>query len=96
MDSLHVIDRLKTRAQELRGLGVVSLRLFGSAARDQARPQSDIDMLVGFASPPGFDRFMDVKLLLQEALGTDVDLVTEDALRPAMRESIERDAVRVA
>lgn len=73
-----------------------SLRLFGSAARDLSGRESDADFLVRFQGPPSFDRFMDLKQLLEDTLGVRIDLVTEDALRPSMRETVERDAIRVA
>ena len=53
-------------------------------------------MLVRFSSAPTFDRFMDLKMLLEDILGRRVDLVTEAALRPELRPQIEREAVRVA
>ena len=80
----------------LQGLGVASLKLFGSAARNTARPDSDADFLVRFAGKPTFDRFMDLKLHLESVLEMKVDLVTEDALRPEMRHEVDRDALLVA
>jgi uncharacterized protein len=81
---------------ELSALSVRSLRLFGSHARGEARDDSDLDLLVDFDGPATFDTFMDVKFLLEDRLGRAVDLVTEKAIRPELRTSIERDAVRVA
>lgn len=56
--------------------------MFGSASRDEAGPSSDVDVLVSFTAPATFDRYMDVKLFIEDLLGCRVDLVTEDALRP--------------
>lgn len=55
-----------------------------------------MDFLVRFSGAPTFDRFMDLKFRLENVLGVKVDLVTEDALRPEMRQSVELDAVPVA
>lgn len=49
-----------------------------------------------FKDAPSYDRFMDLKFHLEEVLGIRVDLVTEDALRPGMRLSVEKDALLVA
>ena len=70
--------------------------LFGSVARDEARDDSDVDFLVEFTGSPSFDRFMDLKFLLEDALGIPVDLVTRRAIKSFLRSEIERDAVRVA
>ncbi len=77
-------------------MGVASLRLFGSHGRDSPGPGSDVDLLVAFEGLPTFDRYMGLKLFLEDLLGRRVDLVTEDALRPELRPAIEREAIRVA
>jgi predicted nucleotidyltransferase len=92
----HILSALKSEHAALRRLGVASLRLFGSAARDEAAENSDADFLVSFEGAPTFDHYMNVKFLLEDRLGVRIDLVTEAALRPELREAIERDAVRVA
>ncbi len=92
----QIIERLTAQQPTLRNLGIASLRLFGSAARGEAASGSDADFLVRFQDAPTFDRFMDLKQLLEDTLGVQVDLVTEDALRPSMRKTVERDAIRVA
>lgn len=79
----------------LQSLGVLSLALFGSVARNEARADSDIDILVDLESPITFDRYMDVKLYLEEQLGSRVDLVTWKALKPQIRENVERDIIYV-
>ncbi|MGL4488657.1 MAG: nucleotidyltransferase family protein [Rhizobiaceae bacterium] len=95
MNSAEIIAKLKDDVV-LKSLGVESLKLFGSMARGEARQSSDADFLVHFRQTPTFDDFMDLKLHLEDKLGVKVDLVTESALRPQMRQSIERDALRVA
>jgi len=69
----------------LRRLGVTSLGLFGSYARNQQTPSSDVDLLVTFDHLT-FRAYMDAKLLLEAALGLSVDLVLADDLWPRLRE----------
>jgi predicted nucleotidyltransferase len=76
--------------------GVQDLAVFGSVARDEARDTSDLDVLVDFVGPATFDRFMGLKLFLEDNLGLKVDLVTRAALKPRLRERIETEARRVA
>lgn len=93
----HLVSVLKTHLQEMRAqFGVLQLALFGSAARDEMRRDSDVDILVEFEGAPTFDRYMDLKVYLERLLGTSVDLVTEGALKPRMRPIVEKDLVHVA
>lgn len=74
---------------------MASLALFGSVARNEAGPDSDVDLLVTFAAPPTFDRFMDLKFYLEDLLGRRADLVTAAALKPRLKAIVEREAIRV-
>ena len=76
--------------------GVKRLALFGSTARDEAREDSDVDVLVDFSNPATFRGYFDLKFYLEELFGKEVDLVCNDAVRPRMRPRIERDAIDVA
>lgn len=76
--------------------GVRSLSLFGSVARDEARADSDVDVLVEFDGPTTFDRHMGLLVYLEDLLRCRVDVVTATGLRPGRREAIEQDLVRVA
>ncbi len=95
-DRTETFERLAQLQPRLRTLGVASLRLFGSAGRDAMDASSDVDVLVEFEGPVGAFEFLDVQELLADALGRRVDLVTPDAVRPWMRERVEREAVRAA
>ena len=75
--------------------GVRRLALFGSVARGTARADSDVDVLVGFDGPATSKRYFGVQFYLEDLLGREVDLVTEDALRPRLRPYVERDAVAI-
>ncbi len=81
---------------ELRALGVRSLSIFGSVARDQAGPESDVDLLVEFNRPVGYFHLFDVQDRLEALLGCKVDLITRGGLRPEMRDGILAEAVRAA
>jgi uncharacterized protein len=76
--------------------GAKHLALFGSAARDEMRPDSDIDVLVDFEGPATFDGYFDLKDYLEGLLCRPVDLVTSKGLKPRARQHVERDLVRVS
>jgi predicted nucleotidyltransferase len=76
-------------------LGVRELALFGSVARDQAGPDSDVDLLVEFDRPVGMFAFLELKEYLEELLGTPVDLVTRSALKPQLHDRILAEAIGV-
>ncbi len=96
MDRSSVI-RLLSESKPLLAMryGVTALALFGSVARDAARPDSDVDVLVAFDGPATSTRYFGVQFFLEDLLGCPVDLVTEKALRPELRHDIEREAVRI-
>jgi len=75
--------------------GVTQLALFGSTARDEARDNSDLDILVSFDGPATSARYFGVQFNLEDQLGCTVDLVTEKALRPELRPFIEKEAINV-
>lgn len=90
-----VLEILAEHREELDRYGVKSIALFGSAARNEAGPTSDVDILVEFEAPPSFDTYMDVKFYLEDLLGTSVDLVTLRGLKPRARPYVEREAIYV-
>lgn len=92
----QVLATLKQHKGVLKGMGVRSIAVFGSVARDEARPDSDVDLLVDLEPPLTFDLYMDVKLYLEDQLGTKVDLVTRTGLRSQLCESVEREAIYVS
>jgi hypothetical protein len=79
-----------------RDFGVRRLSLFGSTARDEAREDSDLDILVEFEVSPTLDSYLGLKYFLEDRIGRKVDLVTPEALKPRMRPVVEREAVDVA
>lgn len=88
--------RLADVRGELDRLGVVSLHLFGSAARDELGADSGVDVLVEFDGPATLERFTGLEELLEERLGRRLDLVTAKAIRPRLKARIEGELRRVA
>jgi predicted nucleotidyltransferase len=98
MDATDVTRALLAHREMLQQFAVRELRLFGSTLRGEAGDASDIDLLVDYdpAARVGLFAFVRLQRRLTELLGRRVDLATPDALHPALRESILREAVRVA
>ncbi|AYQ30906.1 MULTISPECIES: nucleotidyltransferase family protein [Runella] len=65
--------------------------VFGSYARNEQRPDSDLDILVKFAQPVNLLDIIGLEMDLSDALGIKVDLVTEPSLLPNLRPYIEKD-----
>ena len=91
----ELIQLLTERRGELEQFGVKTLAIFGSAARNEAGPDSDVDVLVEFTGPGTFDRYMGLKEFLENLLGREVDLVTRKALKPRLKPYVESEAVYV-
>jgi len=98
MDATEVTRTLLAHREVLQQFEVRQLRLFGSTLRGEAGDASDIDLLVDYdpAARVGLFAFVRLQRRLSELLGRPVDLATPDALHPALREGILREAVRVA
>ena len=97
MNRSAVLDRLTAQKAKIReNFGVKYLGLFGSAARDDMRPDSDVDLLVEFSQSPTFDTYVELQSYLERILNTKVDLVTVGGLKPRARSLVERDLIRVA
>ena len=87
----EVLQRLAAQTDELTRLGVRSLALFGSVAREEASSASDVDLLVEFDGAATLDRFLELEFYLQGILGCSVDLLTQRSLKPSLRSAIEKD-----
>ncbi len=79
----------------LEALGVKSLDLFGSVARNEATPDSDIDFLVEFEIEATLFDLFRVQHYLEDLLDSDIDLGTRAALREHLRVPVTQDAIRV-
>ncbi len=91
----QVLSILTAHQNKLRELGVKSLDLFGSVARDEANPDSDVDFLVEFVEPAGLFQLFTVQNYLEDLLECPVDLGTPKALREHLREPVLKDSIRV-
>ncbi len=74
MTRSEISQTLAAHRDALTRMGVKTLAVFGSVARDEARPDSDIDILVGFQGLATFNGYMDLKFFLEDLLGRPVDL----------------------
>jgi predicted nucleotidyltransferase len=96
MDRQQVIQTLRAAKPVLaERYGVTRLALFGSTVRGDSRPDSDVDIVVGFDGPATSARYFGVQFYLEDELGCAVDLVTEKAMRSELKPYIEREAVNV-
>ncbi|MFH1861605.1 MAG: nucleotidyltransferase family protein [bacterium] len=96
MTRQQVTQILAAHERELRGMGVKSLALFGSLARDEATDSSDVDLLVEFDRPIGYFHFFDVQEYLQKLIpAPKVDLVMRDAVYEELKEDIYAEALDV-
>ena len=96
MTRAHVLAILRDHREELaRAFGVRSLALFGSVARDQATPASDVDVLVEFDRPTGLFGLLRLQERLEKLLGRRVDVGTWGGLRAAVRAAIEAEVIDV-
>jgi hypothetical protein len=92
MDTLAL---LRQHEPELKGrFGVAKIGIFGSFSRGEERPDSDVDVLVTFQKGrKTFDNFMGTKFYLEDLFKRKVDLVTDAALKPLIRDPILQDVV---
>jgi len=93
----EILEVIRAHQGELREAGVASLALFGSVARGEERPDSDVDLLVEFDDRPvGYFHLFKVQRRLEELLHRKVDLVTVGGLRREIRDGVLAEAVRAA
>ena len=85
----------KLKPELVSRFGITRMALFGSTARNEARTDSDIDIVVAFDGPATSERYFGVQFLLEDNLGKSVDLVTDKALRRELKPYIEKEAINV-
>ena len=98
MNRNYVVQRLKQTEPKLKSIGVEGLYLFGSFARDEAKPDSDIDVFVKPVSEKdfGFDAFMEAYECLQETFpDTEIGYGTHKSIGDLIRPSVDADAIRI-
>lgn len=93
----ELIEILRRNAGAIRALGATELYLFGSAARDELRADSDVDLYMDYAleNVPSLFDLCGLQRHLAEMIGRDVDLMTRYGLHPILRAEIEQSAIRV-
>ncbi|HLH95470.1 MAG TPA: nucleotidyltransferase domain-containing protein [Xanthobacteraceae bacterium] len=99
MNKAALIEVLRTYYAALRENGATGLFIFGSRAVGTPRPDSDLDLFIDYdaeAKIPNLFRLMKIEDEISQTLGIPVTITTRTALHPLMRESIERDAIRVS
>lgn len=91
------IDALRQRREEIesvaRAHGASRIRVFGSVARGDASPSSDLDLLVDLDEGRGLFDLGALLMDLRDLLGCDVDVATESGLRPRVAERVLADAI---
>jgi len=93
----QAIELLKPQAAALRALGATSLYLFGSTARDTARPDSDLDLFIDYDESTNVSLIdlVRIKQTLEASLHVKVDLTTRDNLDTLLKPRIEAAAERI-
>src|SRR5438067_2433274 len=96
MDREQILAALRAHQSELNDAGVVRLSLFGSTVRNEALPDSDVDLLAAFDNARQLSVLdvVGIQLKLSSLLGCTVDLSEEGTLKPRVRERVEPEAVR--
>jgi predicted nucleotidyltransferase len=96
MDREQVISSLRAHEPALHRSGVCRLYLFGSVAREQARPDSDVDLFFDTDNPRfSLIELVDVQEHITAILGVESDVMTRASLHPLLRPQIEAEAMRV-
>ncbi|TGK89250.1 nucleotidyltransferase [Leptospira noumeaensis] len=96
LDSNFIQNSLKNYKKELDILGVETIHLFGSVARNEAKQNSDIDFLVKFKSGmKNFDNYINLTFLLEDIFKVKVDLLTTESISGSLKNSVESESVLI-
>ena len=91
--SQNIVRKIASVREELHErFTVMRVGVFGSYARGDEGPESDVDIIVELGEPT-FDNYMDLKFMLEEVLQRPVDLVMADTVKPRLRPIIEHEVV---
>jgi predicted nucleotidyltransferase len=96
MDREHVIAKLRAHERPLKDAGIVRLSLFGSTARGDAGPSSDVDLLAAFDEGRRLSLLdvIHIENQIADLLGCKVDLAEEGKLKPYVQKNLEAEIVR--
>lgn len=97
MEREVALARLRPLEKRLRQQGVSALYLFGSTARNEARDDSDLDLMYDYDPATKFSLFDQVGVMqeISNALGTKIDLVSRYGVHPYLKARVEADAIKV-
>jgi predicted nucleotidyltransferase len=97
MNRNEAVAKLKSCADVVKARGATALYLFGSAVRDEAQTDSDLDLFIDYDPRKKFSMvdLVGIKHFLEDSLGVAVDVTTRDSLHPMLRQDIEKSALRV-
>ena len=90
-----ILDEIRSHRKEMDQLGVQQIGLFGSFARGEESPQSDLDFIVEFKHKT-FDNYMSLRDLLENLFSRKVDLVLKESVKPRLRKKIFSELVDAA
>ncbi|EMN73311.1 MULTISPECIES: nucleotidyltransferase family protein [Leptospira] len=96
LDKTIIQESLRNHKRELDSLGVQAIHIFGSVARKDANPKSDIDFLVTFKSGmKNFDNYINLTFLLEDLFEVKVDLLTSDSISGSLKQSVEKESILI-
>ena len=94
----QITEILLQRADALKAIGVTGLYMFGSRARGDNRPDSDLDLFIDYDAEtkvPSAFKLMDFEVDIKEKIGVNVEIATRNDFHEYIRKRIEEDAVQV-
>ena len=98
MDRSKIFEVVLKHDEQLHRVGATHMYLYGSRARSDARPDSDVDLFIDYdpeVRVPNLFKLVEIEQALSAELGVPVSIATRNALHPLMREKIEHDALRI-
>ncbi|PYB71446.1 nucleotidyltransferase family protein [Rhizobium wuzhouense] len=97
MKQVEALSQLKRLAPTVRAMGATALFVFGSTARDEAKPTSDLDLFIDHDPAQKFSliELIGIQQFLEQELSMAIDLTTRNSLHPLLRADVERTALRV-